>query len=805
MKMKRILFSLLILTGLTTNAQVKDISVTISPAAEYTWWDAKAGLEDGFMMGGKLGFGFGEFMELRGVYLQSFDLMTNFDHFGLPGYRSGLFKPDEVLLKRWGGEFKANIGTKNLKPYITLGTGVQNIELTGMDKTEQIYASLGLGMKLNMGYRTVLLVEAKNTTYNFNAVSNLLGTDNINAFGVNPSSFSNERLDNWSVQGSLQFYLGGRKPGDMTDLDDAYLRQFKGGLQGVQPILEPGASYLVFDENSLFRDTWMVGGYAGLDITEFIGIRGFYFQSLEEMNINTDFDNLAMYGIELRARLNEGAGITPFISLGGGYLDPNSDYMGKNDAGVSGSKFASGGLGLNIPLGKRILINGGARAMLTSGVDALDISMPEQLQTNMMYNAGIKFTLGKSSKSPESIYRENLDRELSYQAAENKKKMQQMKKEYLQNIFDLEEKLAEAYDANDLIKAKQIIVEKDQVQKSLTEIEKLEKISSAPVVSKNTESEIEIKANPEKSPMDKKAGTNEIQERTTSTVIKMSPAELESLIVNILKAIQETPKKAAIPAVQDSVSSTEVSPLYNEKVDLLNQRIDLLEKLLFEMKIQKVTGENRTPNLVVPETTDNTGLIMEKLEALDRKIESNARKIANDEEKTAAVVVTPVTDVNNQNDAYITAIDNAGEIQSHQKVSEIEVTEVPTFIYRNSGLMLGINFGGATTVNFGARLYYDINNIPLDFVPEIYIGLGNSTSLGISGNVIYPFSLKNEKFVPYAGVGLGISRIDRNLKGNYNVILGTQLPFISKNLSIDYTMRNSFEYNQLAITYLLPF
>ena len=65
----------------------------------------------------------------------------------------------------------------------------------------------------------------------------------------------------------------------------------------------------------------MVGGFAGVDINEYFGVRGFYFKAVEEMKWTTDFNHLSMYGIELRARLNDGNGIIPFLSFGGGYLD----------------------------------------------------------------------------------------------------------------------------------------------------------------------------------------------------------------------------------------------------------------------------------------------------------------------------------------------------------------------------------------------------------------------------------------------------------------------------------------------------
>ena len=298
-------------------AQVKDISLTLSPSAEYVLWDDKAGLEDGVLLGGKLGFGFGEYLELRAIYQQSTGLETNFDDFGLVNYDPDLFVPQDVKLTRWGGEFKANLATSRLKPYLTLGTGVQNLELDSGNDFEQIYGSLGLGVKLNLTDRAVLSLEAKGTTYNFNAVDNLLGDENKTLFAVEDGDFERERLFNWGVQGSLQFYLGGRRPGNLTDLDRAYLQKFRSGLKGIQWILEPSINFISFDDDAVFRDSYFLGGYAGFDFDEYIGIRAFYFQGTTDEKISTDFDELALYGLELRARLNDGNGVTPYLILGG--------------------------------------------------------------------------------------------------------------------------------------------------------------------------------------------------------------------------------------------------------------------------------------------------------------------------------------------------------------------------------------------------------------------------------------------------------------------------------------------------------
>ncbi len=774
---------LFLFVGFIGNAQVKDISVTFAPIGEYSFWDNKAGLEDGFLLGGKVGFGFGEYIELRGTYLQSYDLKTNFENYGLANYNKNLFSPQDVTLTRWGGEFKANIGTKGLKPYITLGTGIQTIEISNNDKFDQIYASLGAGIKLNISERVVFLVEGKNTMYNFNSAAQLLTSADKTAFGVTDADFSNNRLSNWAVQGALQFYLGGRNPGTLSELDQAYLNQFRGGLRGLQLAIEPGAAYIAFDENSLFRDTWFVGGYAGLDFNKYIGIRGFYFQAVESMKLSTDFENLSMYGMEFQARLNASTGITPYISLGGGYINPENNYRGKGGALVKGNEFATGGLGLNIPLGKRVLVTGGARAMITSSENAEDIQVPGDLQTHLMYNAGIKFTLGRKSKSTDAIYQGNLSRDVESRMAENGDKIQQMKKEYQENIAELEMELKNATDEKDVDKAVDLIKEKDKAQKALNEVETLEKIHKETVDGKN--------------PVAQREEIQKTAHRETPNRIQMSPADLESLVVNILKA---TKQKIGLPKA--GVSPEDANDL-QQQIDALNQRLDFLEKLLIEINAQKGSGTQiinpKTEKQDMGKNAELSQEILDEIDDLNKKIERISSQVASDGKQAQTIVVTPAEQP--KADTYITMRDEEGKVTSKQTVT----TSDQKLIYKNSAAMLGLNVGGTTTTNLGVRLFYDIKNLPLEFMPEIYIGAGNTTSFGFSGNVIYPFTINSDKVIPYVGLGLGLARIDREFRGNYNVIMGVQLPFISKNLSVDYTMRNSFDYNQLAIIYKLPF
>lgn len=779
MKKIKIILILSFLFAYKGKAQVKDISFTLSPAAEYTWWDDKAGIEDNLMLGGKLGFGLGEYVELRAIYLQSIDTKTDFSNYNIVGFEPTLFDAQSITIARWGGEFKANFSTKEINPYLTLGAGVQNIKLDNSVDFEQVYGSLGLGLKFNLAKRIVFALEVKNTTYKFNSGANLLSENDKIDFGVSDTDFENERLSNWSAQGSLQFYLGGRRPGTLSELDKAYLQKFKGGFKGLQWVIEPSIAYIDFDAVSLLRDTYWLGSYIGLDLNEYVGIRAFYFHATQDEKISMDFDKIAMYGGEFRARLNDGNGVTPFITLGGGYLNPGSSYVSvPNPDGTptiaKGGEFAMVGLGLNIPLGKHILITGGAKAMVTSGVEATDITTTDDIQSHVFYNAGFKFTLGKKSKPPTTVYKENLNKELYSQQQVNNEKLLQLKQEYENKIEGLENDLKLAYKDNDVEKALEILEEKKQAEKSLEEVKTVEKVQEKENIGQKSNEEVlvsKIKNN----------NSNETVER--SKLVQMTPKEFESLIDRILNNIDNEATSSTLNQRKEKYEDDN-SILQEQRIQQLNERIEVLEKLLLELNSkQGKQGSTANPNQV----DDMNTVIVDKIDGLNKKIDDNANLIKSDKNNTQTIIVTPNQHKNGET-----------------IVSDV-ITYGPTLKYNYTSAMVGFNYGGASTANFGFRLHYDIHKTKLKFMPEAYIGFGEAKTWAMSGNAIYPFKINVKEVEPYVGVGLGFGNLVDNLTGFYNVILGAKLPMLDENLYIDYTMRNSFDYNQIAVGYKLKF
>ena len=793
MKKINIMLFIFLLVSTTMFGQVKDISVTLSPAAEYTLWDDMSGLEDGVLIGGKVGFGFGEYVEIRATYMQALDLKTKFKDFGLVNYSDALFTARDVKLTRIGGEFKANFGTKTkLNPYFTLGTGVQTIQLESQDEQEQIFATAGLGAKFNLGKRIVFALEAKNTVYNFNAGSQLLTDADNTAFGVSDTDFKVERLSNWSAMASLEFYLGGRKPGNLTELDRAFLN----GLSGLKLVIEPGLANIKFDGDSNFRDTWMLGGYLGLDFNDYVGIRGFYYQSAKDEQISTDFDELSMYGMEFRARLNDGNGVVPYLALGGGYINTTSDYLGKDGLPVSGSYFASGGLGLNIPLGKGFLAYGGIRALLTSDTDEADIQSPNQIQTHTMYNFGLKIALGKRANSASSIYNEKLGNALTEQQAMNDAKLANLKTDYKANIAQLELDLKSANANNDVDKAVEILENKKAATEALKEVEAIEvvaakskAISQEAVATKSLEQTMPVTKQLEQT-------TPVIipQKGEKEAMVQMTPVEFELLIQRILREVEYN---SLVPAEQQKVLRTDK----DEQILRLNQRLDNLEKLLLENNANNL---NRSINdskqfLEKDVKRDDSSQIIDKLDELNRSVDRNTDKIENSElyDTTPTLIVKPTTVETEINE--VDKIENTPILD--KQVEEETKAYDSKLIFQDASVLGGVMFGDETLPVLGVRLNFGIENSKILFVPELFFAFSNPISLGLSANGILPINIENSILKPYAGAGLGFMSLEGNAKFNTNIILGTYANVLNGKLFIDFTTRNFLDYNQVSIGY----
>ena len=546
--------SAFVLLSVSAVAQVKDISFAVAPTADYVWLPKKTAVTNGFMAGGYVGFGFGRNLELLGSYKHSIGLKSTLDGYDAPAAISNVFEAKDVSIYRWGGELKGNIPMAySFQPYVTLGSGVQTIKANDLSQN-QVYFGLGIGSKFNLARRLTLNIEAKATHFSLDSRNILYKPTEANTSAYN--SWINNNVEDkshlaWSVGAGLELYLGGRNPNELTELDQVYT-----SLKGFKVVIEPTLGYLNFSDDSNLRDAYFGGLALGVDFTEYIGVRGYYHRAMKDEKFSAEFDKLSIYGGDFLARLNVARGVVPYLQIGVGYMKVGDDYVGKvvSNTNTSGI-FAKGGVGLAIPLGKRVELFGVANLMYTTRNEDVSsaLSSVHKLQSNVFYNAGVRIKLAKSVE--KELYEQELgaaEAEKVWVAtpttttnvASTASPVSPEKRNlayYNSQITAAEKQLQMAYQNGDTANANRLLKEKQQWEnlRNTYVAERLPYPASEQV-----------------------------------RLVRMTPEELQQLINDVVKRIRE-----------GEVKSPE-------------QRIDRLEKLLLEMQDSK--GEIQEEKIEIP-------------------------------------------------------------------------------------------------------------------------------------------------------------------------------------------------------------
>ena len=539
------------LLSVSAVAQVKDISFAVAPTADYVWFPKKTAVTNGFMAGGYVGFGFGRNLELLGSYKHSIGLKSTLDGYDAPAAISNVFEAKDVSIYRWGGELKGNIPMAySFQPYVTLGSGVQTIKANDLSQN-QVYFGLGIGSKFNLARRLTLNIEAKATHFSLDSRNILYKPTEANTSAYN--SWINNNVEDkshlaWSVGAGLQLYLGGRNPNELTELDQVYT-----SLKGFKVVIEPTLGYLNFSDDSNLRDAYFGGLALGVDFTEYIGVRGYYHRAMKDEKFSAEFDKLSIYGGDFLARLNVAKGVVPYLQIGVGYMKVGDDYVGKvvSNTNTSGI-FAKGGVGLAIPLGKRVELFGVANLMYTTRNEDVSsaLSSVHKLQSNVFYNAGVRIKLAKSVE--KELYEQELGAAeaakvwvatptTTTNVASTVSPEKRNLAYYNSQITATEKQLQMAYQNGDTANANRLLKEKQQWEnlRNTYVAERLPYPASEQV-----------------------------------RLVRMTPEELQQLINDVVKRIRE-----------GEVKSPE-------------QRIDRLEKLLLEMQDSK--GEIQEEKIEIP-------------------------------------------------------------------------------------------------------------------------------------------------------------------------------------------------------------
>jgi hypothetical protein len=868
---------LIVLIPTVSLAQVDDVSFILSPKAGYDWFDANSTVDNGLMYGFDAGFGFGSIFELRGIYRHSEDLSQTFGQ-----YQSDIsdflndedfsFKSRDISVRRYGGELKANILPGKYAPFVTLGTGVQTFKRDLSDgksyKNKNIYASLGLGVKMNITDRITFDIGGKTFIYNMNPESLFYDPDASSDVDEWIGSVGSRRMYNWDLSAGLSFYLGGVNREKLSPLERAYLRQYSGKLYGIKFTFTPAGSYINFDSKSDFKDTFLLGGTLGVDFTDYFGLQAYYFHSTKNEKLSFNFDKMAMYGLDFVGKLNIPRGIVPFVTVGGGYINALDGYRGKHydnsmpaaDQGVDSKFYAKGGVGVEIPVSTYLSIVGSADLLYTKGsenLDIADISSTDQLRQHSMFTAGIRFRFGKKAHPHKATER----------AFENR--FEPKRNRYEQKIKDLKTELDSAYAKNDTLKMKEIMKKREQLETNPPD-----------TIKENRKSQLPPKRfNPE---------TDTLKVELVNAYKHNNMKKMKQIMEKKQKmeARKDSLKRTAHPKRKGTVRMTreEIQGLINKTANKVVQKEDSMimirklnhiEQLILNLRgnsnnqpgappsppkaqpKQPKSGQphpkeegkakepmNNTQKAKGVDTNAVKGEVSAKMNALNQQLENQNERINQlqkalnaqqakgvDSSAVNGALSTKVKTLNqqleNQNNrinqlqqALNTQNQQGGAQNQQSKTPRNHVTVVQTpeaqrnnvvnnggVPYRSFSAFIGYSIGKANSLNIGVRRNFGFRNTSFFVMPAVYIAVAQNYGFGVNANGAYAFRAKGIPGLnPYAGLGLGINFVDGNFSLNPNFLVGTFYRLgNSGSVFFDYTVRGNFKYNQLSLGYRFGF
>ena len=863
----RLVLMLLLCTGFALSAatpaqaQPTGISYTLAPTGQYVFWNDDAGLENGYFYGGGVGFGFGEFFELGGLYLLGDNFETNLSDLSIEGDADdaaiqaaldGLDSRD-VDMRRYGGKVRINVGSNELLPFITLGTGILRFEPDDLDETEVIYATAGAGITLSLADRYTLSVSAENLAYRYNPATTFLSEEQQADFEAieNFESFGRTTVYNWAGTAALRLYLGGRAAGELTELDRALREQFSGG--GLRVFAQPFYGLIDFNSALDLPNQQPVGGInAGIDLGPYVGLRGFYWRATDEEDLFDDtvpptFDDLAMYGGELNLRLGDqlGRGLAPYIIVGGGYMNILSDYERDDVTYDSGDDryFAIGGVGLELPLSSALRLNGGVRTLLMSTedlpdldeideLDEIDIS-PDNVYGSWMYTAGIEFSFGSG---PDRTAGDIFQRELQDVRSGSRERDEQIRSQFerLEAQIDSLEQIAQQNQGDEQFQRLQNRLDSLSTSTSQQDREEVQQLREEIQQLQRSQREASLQTSLQGQGGQQTSQQGGQQQGGQQTSGSMSTSNLSGQTVTV-----PVPNQGEIYVrFGNTVDQTSVETVYGPPMVIGGGGVPQQQapqtqqgttgsaaagggltaeqvRQLIQQQLQQQAGTQGTLSQEDIERTVRQTLSeqlqgMSSSDAQAAQI-NNLRSQLSDLENRVQRRLDRMSDQQGQaGQPNVTVIDRGGEGGEETQVSTSSSQE--SMFRRNLRAispLVGFRFGDETEFLVGARGDYSTRFSRLRFAPEFELGFGGGTSVNLLGNGIVPVGGDLGYGVqPYVGAGLGFVS-ESGLSGlsfGINLLAGAEYTFDSGAVVFgEYSTLGFFDTNRVLVGYRIRF
>jgi hypothetical protein len=362
-----------------SQVQAQGVRFTLAPSGEYVWWDKKLGIEDGPLFGGRLGADFGSLVSVSGFYHVGIDKFgVQRDSLGAGGLPlAGPWRTD-TRVRSYGGNLALRLSPARLAPFASVGAGVMRFEPDSASARDQLNYRYGGGLQYDPSpnLRAMIMVEDSR----FRMAPGQLYSSTPG--GVSADDRRAPR-SNWTASAALGIAIGGRVDDDATD---------ERWSTGSVP-LEAFAGRLEFDDESIDRQA-LVGVRTGIDIGQFVGLRGFYWQG--RSGDLRQRQPLQSYGGEAQFNFTRSRGPSPYIVLGAGRLDFGRDFRDRAGRPRDAETSLIAGAGVALRLSDKLRLNAAVRDYVRGPQDLDSLTSTSQLTNNLMYTVGIGLDLGRT-------------------------------------------------------------------------------------------------------------------------------------------------------------------------------------------------------------------------------------------------------------------------------------------------------------------------------------------------------------------------------------------------------------------------
>lgn len=364
------------------------VGYTVAPQATQVRWANDLGLDNALLYGGNLSFDFERYLSLQGSYFTNSGVQSTLGDLSLTDNVGNALTDQDVGLRSYGAKLRVNLGAGRFVPFLLGGGGVLQVRPDGGRRSDQISVSGGGGLRVGIVGPLKLELTAEDLMFRINRYQLAAAVAGAPGYPADPDA--NKVRHNLVVGAGLALPLGAPRADDQGPS-----RLFGWGLRGLSLVVEPTAGRLYFDDAQNIADQNLAGVRAGMDLGRYVGLRGFYWQGVNDGFSATS--PLRSYGGEAQFRLNSGAGVTPFLLAGAGALDYGSNF--RNEVGVTPDNKTSlilGG-GLTFPIAERFVVNLAARDYVFSEESIDNTSTTNDLRNNWLVSGGLRFSIGGRS------------------------------------------------------------------------------------------------------------------------------------------------------------------------------------------------------------------------------------------------------------------------------------------------------------------------------------------------------------------------------------------------------------------------